>query len=45
VQEEATDLVEQRDEFKKAVSDAQDGFDKLRESINEDSDPGDIAPI
>ena len=45
VQEEATDLVEQRDEFKKAVSDAQEGFDKLRESINEDSDPGDIAPI
>jgi hypothetical protein len=45
VQDEAKELVEQREEFKQALSDQQKGFDELRESIDKDSDPGDIGAI
>jgi hypothetical protein len=45
VSDEVAALDEARTEFRQAVADQQEGFDRLRESIDDDSDPGDITPI
>ena len=45
VKQEAASLAEQREEFKKSIADAQTEFDRLRESIDRASDPGDITAI